>query len=83
MCGARHLTLPVFNEPLSYASSGIPGCEPPAFFARFPPSIGMILTRMQTGTSVVPRTSTVAEMVFAAGELAITGSKTLQLDVKE
>lgn len=48
-----------------------------------PPSIGMILTRTQTGTSVIPRTSTIAEMVFASGEIAITGSKTLQLEVKE
>ncbi len=48
-----------------------------------PPSIGSILTRTQTGTSTVPRTSTVAEMVFAGGDVAITGSKTLQLEVKE
>lgn len=48
-----------------------------------PPSIGMILTRTQTGTSVVPRTSTLAEMSFADGDLSITGSKTLQLEVKE
>lgn len=48
-----------------------------------PPSVGMILTRTQTGTSIVPRTSTIAEMTFAAGDLAITGSKTLQLEVKE
>jgi hypothetical protein len=48
-----------------------------------PPSIGSILTRTQTGTSTVPRTSTVAELVFANGDIAITGSKTLQLEVKE
>lgn len=48
-----------------------------------PPSVGMILTRTQTGTSLVPRTSTVAEMTFANGDVAITGSKTLQLEVKE
>lgn len=48
-----------------------------------PPSIASILTRTQTGTSVTPRTSTLAEMDFAAGDLAITGAKTLQLEVKE
>ncbi len=48
-----------------------------------PPSIGSILTRTQTGTSTVPRTSTIAEMVFAPGDVSITGSKTLQLEVKE
>jgi SpoIVB peptidase S55 len=48
-----------------------------------PPSLGLILARTQTGTSQVPRTSTVAEMVFASGDLAISGSKTLQLEVKE
>jgi hypothetical protein len=48
-----------------------------------PPSVGMILTRTQTGTSLIPRTSTVAEMMFALGDVAITGSKTLQLEVKE
>jgi hypothetical protein len=48
-----------------------------------PPSIGMILSRTQAGTSVTPRTSTIAEMTFAAGDLSLTGSKTLQLEVKE
>jgi hypothetical protein len=48
-----------------------------------PPSIAMILSRTQAGTSVTPRTSTVAEMIFAAGDLSVTGSKTLQLEVKE
>jgi hypothetical protein len=48
-----------------------------------PPSIASILTRTQTGTSVTPRTSTVAELVFTSGEIAITGSKTLQLEVTE
>jgi hypothetical protein len=48
-----------------------------------PPSIANILTRTQTGTSVTPRTSTIAEMTFASGEVAITGSKTLQLEEKE
>jgi len=48
-----------------------------------PPSVGAILTRTQTGTSVVPRTSTIAEMTFASGDLAVSGSKTLQLEVKE
>jgi hypothetical protein len=48
-----------------------------------PPSIGFVLTRTQTGTSVVPRTTTIAELVFAPGEVAITGSKSLLLDVIE
>ncbi|HYI96398.1 MAG TPA: SpoIVB peptidase S55 domain-containing protein [Bryobacteraceae bacterium] len=48
-----------------------------------PPSIGSILTRTQTGTSTIPRTSTIAEMVFASGDVSVTGSKTLQLEVKE
>ncbi|HYP09427.1 MAG TPA: SpoIVB peptidase S55 domain-containing protein [Bryobacteraceae bacterium] len=48
-----------------------------------PPSVANILKRTQTGTSLVPRTSTLAEMVFAAGEIAITGAKTLQLEVTE
>jgi hypothetical protein len=48
-----------------------------------PPSIANILTRTQTGTSATPRTSTIAEMTFAAGDVAITGSKTLQLEVTE
>jgi hypothetical protein len=48
-----------------------------------PPSVGMILSRTQTGTSLVPRTSTISEMTFATGDLAVTGSKTLQLEVKE
>ena len=48
-----------------------------------PPSLGIILNRTQAGASVTPRTSTIAEMIFAAGDLSLTGSKTLQLEVKE
>jgi hypothetical protein len=48
-----------------------------------PPSIGFVLTRTQTGTSVIPRTTTIAELVFAPGDVAITGSKSLQVDVTE
>lgn len=48
-----------------------------------PPSIGLILGRAQSTTQALPRTSTIAEMSFEAADSAVSGSKTIQVDVKE
>ncbi len=48
-----------------------------------PPSLSMILARTQPASASVPRSSKVAEMEFSAGEAVISGSKTVQVEVKE
>ena len=49
-----------------------------------PPSLGLILSRTVTPTAAsVPRTSTIAELTFPAADCAVTGSKTIQVDIKE
>jgi hypothetical protein len=48
-----------------------------------PPSVSMILARAQTAPGTVARPSTVAEMEFSAGDVVISGSKTIQVEVKE
>lgn len=66
----------VWRSDTAYQIDGKDLPDPPA-------SIGLILSRTQTGTSTTPRTSTIAEMVFGAGDLALSGSKTVQLEIKE
>jgi hypothetical protein len=49
-----------------------------------PPSVGMILSRLPSAQPTVPRTATVHEFSFDAGEDAvISGSKTIQVEVRE
>ena len=50
-----------------------------------PPSLALILNRAQTQTSGVPnqRGSKLAEIEIAAGDNVVTGSKTVQVEVKE
>ncbi len=48
-----------------------------------PPSVTMILARSQATPANASRPSTVAEMEFSAGEFVISGSKTIQVEVKE
>ena len=48
-----------------------------------PPSVGMILAHGPIGTASQGRTSTLAEIEFAAGDEVITGAKTIQVDIKE
>jgi len=48
-----------------------------------PPSVSMILARAQAAPASVSRPSTVAEMDFSAGDVVISGSKTIQVEVKE
>ena len=48
-----------------------------------PPSVSMILARSQAAPATASRPSTVAEMEFSAGEVVISGSKTIQVEVKE
>ena len=48
-----------------------------------PPSVSMILARSQAAPAAISRPSTVAEMEFSAGEVVISGSKTIQVEVKE
>ena len=49
-----------------------------------PPSVGMILARLPGAQPAVPRTATVEEFTFGAGEDAvISGSKTVQVEVRE
>lgn len=49
-----------------------------------PPSVGMILARLPGALPAVPRTATVHEFRFDAGEDAvISGSKTIQVEVRE
>jgi hypothetical protein len=48
-----------------------------------PPSVSMILARARATPASVSRPSTVAEMEFSAGEVVISGSKTIQVEVKE
>lgn len=49
-----------------------------------PPSVAMLLARSQTGSSPAAWTgSKVAEYEFSAGDLVISGSKTVQVEVKE
>jgi hypothetical protein len=48
-----------------------------------PPSVSMILARAQQGSSSTPRSSKVAELEFSAGDVVISGSKTVQVEVVE
>jgi hypothetical protein len=50
-----------------------------------PPSVSMILGKTQASLSnaVLWRTSKVAEMELAAGDAVVTGSKTVQVEIKE
>lgn len=48
-----------------------------------PPSVGMILARTQSTTQSQARTSTVAELVFPSPDAAVSGSKTIQVEIKE
>jgi hypothetical protein len=49
-----------------------------------PASIGMILSRLPgSASSGQGRSATVAELSFDAGDAAISGSKTIQVEVKE
>jgi hypothetical protein len=49
-----------------------------------PPSVGMILARLPGAQPAVPRTATVQEFTFDAGEDAvISGSKTVQVEIQE
>jgi hypothetical protein len=43
----------------------------------------MILARAQQGSSSTPRSSKVAELEFTAGDVVISGSKTVQVEVVE
>ena len=48
-----------------------------------PPSVGMILARLPNATPATARTATVAEIAFDADSAVISGSKTIQVEVKE
>jgi hypothetical protein len=48
-----------------------------------PPSVSMILARSPSTPSNAARPSTVAEMEFSAGDVVVSGSKTIQVEVKE
>lgn len=48
-----------------------------------PPSLSMMLTRMQNGTVTNWRGSTLAEIEIPSGDRVVTGSKTIQVEVKE
>jgi hypothetical protein len=48
-----------------------------------PPSLAMILARGATAAGAQGRTSTVAQIPFADGSAVISGSKTIQVDIKE
>jgi hypothetical protein len=48
-----------------------------------PPSVGMILARTPSANPLLGKSSTVAELEFSAGDVVISGSKTIQVDVKE
>ncbi|HYP14760.1 MAG TPA: hypothetical protein VEQ63_12605, partial [Bryobacteraceae bacterium] len=48
-----------------------------------PPSLSMILARGSAAASAQGRTSTLTTIEFTTGETVITGSKSVQVDVKE
>jgi hypothetical protein len=48
-----------------------------------PPSLAMILARGSAAPGAQGRTSTVAQIPFADGSAVISGSKTIQVDIKE
>ncbi len=50
-----------------------------------PPSVEQILARSQpgVGATVLPRNAKIAELVIDAGGLVVSGSKTVQVDIKE
>jgi hypothetical protein len=49
-----------------------------------PPSLALILARGAAGaTAALPRTSTVAEMPISVDGLAVSGSRTVQVEIKE
>jgi hypothetical protein len=48
-----------------------------------PPSVGLILSRSTAGASSAGRTSTVAELSFEVKGLGISGSRTVQVEIKE
>jgi hypothetical protein len=48
-----------------------------------PPSLALILARGTTAAGAQGRTSTVAQIPFADGSSVISGSKTIQVDIKE
>jgi hypothetical protein len=48
-----------------------------------PASLSMILARSQGSTGATPRASKIAELEFHAGDVMISGTKTVQVEVKE
>jgi hypothetical protein len=54
-------------------------------FASPPPSLGMILSRSQgtLGGASLAGNSKIAELEISAGEMVISGSKTIQVEIKE
>jgi hypothetical protein len=48
-----------------------------------PPSVGMILARLPNAAPTPGRTATVAEIAFDASDAVISGSRTIQVEVRE
>lgn len=50
-----------------------------------PPSLALVLAKSQSalGGSLMPQLSRIAELVIDAGDVVVTGSKTIQVEVKE
>ncbi|MEO8126189.1 MAG: SpoIVB peptidase S55 domain-containing protein [Bryobacteraceae bacterium] len=74
--GNRKGYLRVWRADPSYLIDGYDMPDPP-------PSVSMILARGQMSPAAGSRPSTVAEMEFSAGDVVVSGSKTIQVEVKE
>jgi hypothetical protein len=48
-----------------------------------PPSVAMILAKTSNSAAAQGRTSTVAALEFGPGDAVVTGSKTIQVEVRE
>jgi hypothetical protein len=76
MYGSNRALIRVWRSDTAYNIDGRDLPDPP-------PSLAMILARGDTAAAAQGRTSTIAQIEFADGSSVISGSKTIQVDIKE
>lgn len=74
--GNRSAYVRVWRADPSYSIQGKDLPDPP-------PSVGFILGKLNQGPAVLPRTAKLAEFVLPSSDAVVSGSKTVQVEVKE
>jgi hypothetical protein len=76
MRGNSRAYVRLWKQDPAYTVQGADLPDPPA-------SLGLILSRSPGSTGAYPKSSTIAELDFAVKGLAISGSRTIQVEIKE